>query len=214
MALRVNHDEYLHHYIYIVMKVTVYCASSSMIDEVYFEATRALAKQLVGMGAQVVFGGGANGLMGCLADAVLEEGGHIKGIIPEFMKEVEWGHPKVDDMEVVDTMAQRKHKLLEGADLLIALPGGTGTFEELLEALTLKRLGRFLSPIIIMNINGYYDALKTLLDKAIEEKFMAPQHGDMYRFLDKPEAVTEMLETFPTWSEDVLSFATLTKPKS
>lgn len=120
------------------MQVCVYCASSAKIHQDYFKATDLLAKELVKNGFSVVFGGGSSGLMGQLADSVLEAGGNIKGIMPQFMNEVEWGHRGVSDFVYTQTMHERKAKFLEGTDALIALPGGTGTFEELFEAITLK----------------------------------------------------------------------------
>ncbi len=191
------------------MNVTVYCASSSLVSDKYFEATRVLGNLLVDMDARVIFGGGGNGLMGCLADTVLARGGKIRGIIPGFMKEIEWAHPKVVDMQVVETMAERKHLLLEEADVIVSLPGGTGTLEELFEALTLKRLGRYLKPIIIINTGGYYDELRTLLEKAIDEKFMTHEHKDMYRFIDNPKELPTTLKAFPEWKESAIDFATL-----
>lgn len=125
------------------MRICVYCASSSKIDQAYFDATERLSKILVKSDVEVVYGGGGHGLMGKLADTVLAEGGKIKGIMPQFMNEVEWAHKKVTDMEFTATMHERKSKFLENTDALIALPGGTGTLEELLEAITLKRLGQF-----------------------------------------------------------------------
>ena len=116
------------------MRICVYCASSAKIDEIYFEATERLAKILVNSKVQVIYGGGGHGLMGKLADTVLAQGGQIKGIMPQFMNEVEWAHKKVTDFEFTNTMHERKAKFLENIDALIALPGGTGTLEELLEA--------------------------------------------------------------------------------
>jgi hypothetical protein len=141
------------------MRICIYCASSAKIDEVYFDATERLAKILVNSKVQVIYGGGGHGLMGKLADTVLAQGGQIKGIMPQFMNEVEWAHKSVTDIEFTKTMHERKSKFLENIDALIALPGGTGTLEELLEAITLKRLGQFTKPIIILNTNGYYDPL-------------------------------------------------------
>ena len=138
------------------MQVCVYCASSGQIHPEYFEATAKLAKDFAINGVSVVFGGGSSGLMGQLADSIIENGGTIKGIMPEFMNEVEWGHRGVSDFVYTQTMHERKSKFLEGTDALVALPGGTGTYEELFEAITLKKLGQFTKPIIILNTRGYY----------------------------------------------------------
>lgn len=196
------------------MTVTVYCASSAFVPDIYFEATKAMGKILVQMEAKLVYGGGGKGLMGCIAETVLAKGGKVKGIIPRFMMEVEWNHQAVKDMIIVETMSERKRQLLEEADVLLCLPGGTGTFEELFEALTLKRLGKFLKPIIILNTNGYYDQLKVLLNKAISENFMAPKHADMYRFIDSPEDFLPCLSTFPDWDASAINFAAVDKKTS
>jgi len=123
------------------MKICVYCASSAKIDKSYFNATEILAKEFVKENIEVVFGGGATGLMGILADTILENGGKIKGVMPKFMNDVEWAHKGITELEFTDTLHERKAKFLEGIDGLVALPGGSGTLEELLEAITLKRLG-------------------------------------------------------------------------
>jgi uncharacterized protein (TIGR00730 family) len=189
------------------MRICVYCASSAKIDEIYFEATERLAKILVNSGVQVIYGGGGHGLMGKLADTVLAQGGQIKGIMPQFMNEVEWAHKKVTDFEFTNTMHERKAKFLENIDALIALPGGTGTLEELLEAITLKRLGQFTKPIIILNTNGFYDPLKLMLERCIEEKFLRPIHAEMWTFVHQPEEVMPAINQSMEWDENAITFA-------
>ena len=186
------------------MKVCVYCASSSQIDAVYFAATRDLATRLVQDKVHVVFGGGGAGLMGCLADTVLKKGGKIQGIMPQFMNDVEWAHKGVQDFVFTETMAQRKAKFLQGIDGLIALPGGSGTLEELLEAITLKRLGKFVKPIVILNTKGYYNPLKVMLERCVEERFMHTKHLDMWTFVDTPAEAIQALHAAPTWSQDAI----------
>jgi uncharacterized protein (TIGR00730 family) len=189
------------------MRICIYCASSAKIDEIYFEATERLAKILVNSGVQVIYGGGGHGLMGKLADTVLAQGGQIKGIMPQFMNEVEWAHKKVTDFEFTNTMHERKAKFLENIDALIALPGGTGTLEELLEAITLKRLGQFTKPIIILNTNGYYDPLIQMLERCVEEKFLRPIHAEMWTFVHQPEEVMSAINQSMEWDENAISFA-------
>lgn len=189
------------------MRICIYCASSARIDEVYFEATERLAKILVNSGVQVIYGGGGHGLMGKLADTVLAQGGQIKGIMPQFMNEVEWAHKGVTDIEFTNTMHERKAKFLENIDALIALPGGTGTLEELLEAITLKRLGQFTKPIIIVNTNGYYDPLIQMLERCVEEKFLRPIHAEMWTFVHQPEEVMPAINQSMEWDENAISFA-------
>ena len=115
------------------MKVCVYCASSNKVDEKYFKATQVLAKNLAKNGITSVYGGGSNGLMGCLADTVLQEGGKVIGILPHFMDKVEWGHKNLTELILVKDMHERKRLLIEGVDAVVALPGGCGTLEELME---------------------------------------------------------------------------------
>jgi uncharacterized protein (TIGR00730 family) len=189
------------------MRICIYCASSAKIDEVYFDATERLAKILVNSKVQVIYGGGGHGLMGKLADTVLAQGGQIKGIMPQFMNEVEWAHKKVTDFEFTNTMHERKAKFLENIDALIALPGGTGTLEELLEAITSKRLGQFTKPIIILNTNGYYDPLIQMLERCVEEKFLRPIHAEMWTFVHQPEEVMSAINQSMEWDENAISFA-------
>ncbi len=191
------------------MKVCVYCASSAKIDPKYFKATEDLAKDLVKNQVNVVFGGGSSGLMGKLADTVLGEGGKIQGIMPQFMNEVEWAHRGVSDFIFTETMHERKAKFLEGIDGLITLPGGSGTLEELLEAITLKRLGQFTKPIVILNLDGFYDPLKAMLERCVEEHFMAEKHLEMWSFVEHPSEVMDALREAPDWDEGAINFASL-----
>jgi uncharacterized protein (TIGR00730 family) len=189
-------------------KICVYCASSTKIDKVYFEATEKLAKLFLNENIEVVFGGGAGGLMGKLADTIIENGGKIKGIMPKFMKEIELAHKGVTDFEFTETMHERKTKYLEDIDGLVALPGGSGTLEELLEAITLKRLGLFTKPIVILNTNNYYEPLKDMLNKCVSENFMREKHLKMWTFVNEPEDVIYALKNAPDWNEDAIKFAT------
>jgi uncharacterized protein (TIGR00730 family) len=189
-------------------KICVYCASSAKIDKVYFEATEQLAKLFVNQNIEVVFGGGAGGLMGKLADTIIENGGKIKGIMPKFMKEIELAHKGVTDFEFTETMHERKTKYLEDIDGLVALPGGSGTLEELMEAITLKRLGLFTKPIIILNTNNYYEPLRDMLNKCVSENFMHEKHLEMWTFVNEPQDVIHALENAPDWDEDAIEFAT------
>jgi uncharacterized protein (TIGR00730 family) len=189
------------------MKICVYCASSPTVDKVYFDATERLAKEFVKENVEVVYGGGAYGLMGKLADTVLANGGKIKGIMPKFMDEVEWGHKGVSDFEYTDTMHERKAKFLEDVDGLVALPGGCGTLEELLEAITLKRLGLFTKPIVILNTKGYYDPLKKMLERCVSEKFMNVKHLQMWNFVSEPVEVIKAIKDCTDWDKGAINFA-------
>src|SRR5262249_19594441 len=141
--------------------------------EAAFRLGAVLAEERVG----IVYGGGARGSMGALADGALSKGGRVVGILPRFMAELEWGHPGLTELELVEDMRVRKHMMLARSQAAIALPGGCGTLEELLEAITLKRLGLYLSPIVLVNTRGFFEPLLELLARAINENFMDQRHA-------------------------------------
>ncbi len=189
------------------MRICVYCASSTRIHQSYFDAAKRLAAHLVSHSVTIVYGGGAAGLMGCIADTAIEQGGHVVGVIPKFMTEVEWQHKELEEIHIVADMHERKKKMLEGSDAVIALPGGSGTFEELLEVISLKRLGLYTKPIVILNANGYYGPLIEMLEKSIREKFMSERHRDIWTVIKDPEDVMAAIEKAPQWSAAAISFA-------
>ncbi|MFN7687435.1 MAG: TIGR00730 family Rossman fold protein [Sphingobacteriales bacterium] len=189
------------------MKICIYCASSDKISSGYFDATEKLALALIQQNIEVVYGGGSSGLMGKLADVMLANGGKIKGIMPRFMNEVEWAHKKLEDIEFTETMHERKAKFLENIDGLVALPGGTGTLEELLEAMTLKKLGIYTKPIVILNTLNYYEPLKLMLQQCVTENFMLERHTDMWTFVDEPDQVIPALLSSKTWDNNAIHFA-------
>lgn len=191
------------------MQVCVYCASSGQINPIYFEATSHLARLLVEQNYQVVFGGGSSGLMGQLADSVLANGGQIRGIMPQFMNEVEWGHKGVSDFIYTQTMHERKAKFLEGTDAIIALPGGPGTFEELFEAITLKKLGQISTPIVVLNTNGYFNVFALLMKQATEEKFMTDDGDRIWKMVDNPDEVIPCIHSFETKKIELKQAGTL-----
>ncbi len=191
------------------MKICVYCASSQRIDRVYLETARSLGRILAKQSVTIVYGGGGTGSMGALADGALEEGGHVIGVIPEFMYELEWGHTGIQEMKVVDNLHERKRLMLEGVDACVALPGGSGTLEELLEAITLKRLGLFLNPIVLLNMRGFFNPLLELFERCVSEQFMDDRHRQMWRVVEQPEEVLEAVELSPEWSSEARNFASL-----
>ncbi|MBN2215157.1 MAG: TIGR00730 family Rossman fold protein [Bacteroidales bacterium] len=191
----------------ILKRITVFCASSRMINPVYFKAARQLAGVLTKNNITAVYGGGAAGLMGVLADYMLENGGNITGVIPQFMLKVEWGHPGVKNMIVTKDMHERKRLLIDNVDAVVALPGGSGTLEELLEVISLKRLGKFLNPIIIINTAGFYDPLVVLLNKMVEENFMRPDHLKMWKVISHPSELIDAISCSETWNEDAINSA-------
>ena len=190
--------------------ICIYCASSSQINPLYFETTTGLGKVLAQAGLSVVFGGGSNGLMGHLADTILESKGKITGIIPQFMCDENWHHQNLSELIVVETMHERKALMAEMADAIIALPGGCGTLEELLEAITWKQLGIISVPIIILNINGYYNPMIEMLHNAVEEKFMREVHKNMWVVVNSPEEVLSAIEfSKGNWDVNARKFAAI-----
>ena len=173
----------------------------------YHEAASRLGRHLAGEGFGIVYGGGATGSMGRLAGAALAAGGKVIGVLPRFMDELEWGHRGLSETRIVDDMHQRKRLMLELADAVVALPGGCGTFEELLEAITWKRLGLFLGPIAIVNVNGYYDPLAELLARSVAERFMDEKHAAMWSVVSRPEEAAEALRSAPAWTAEARAFA-------
>jgi len=189
--------------------ICVYCASSTQVKSSYFDATNRLAKILADANFAIVYGGGSNGLMGQLADSTLASGGKITGIIPRFMCEVEWNHTNLTELILVETMHERKEKMAEMADAVVALPGGCGTLEELLEVITWKRLGIFTKPIVIVNLEGYFDPLVSVLDRAVDEHFMRDEHRNMWKVVETPEEVLDAIRESVNWDENARAFAAL-----
>lgn len=190
-----------------IKKATVYCASSPNVNKIYFDAARKLGEILAKNSIELVFGGGAKGLMGAIADSVLDNGGKATGIMPHFMKEVEWQHKRVNNFIFTDTMAERKAKLISESDALITLPGGCGTVEELFEAISLKRLNFYKNPIVIVNINGFYDPIEEYLNKAVDEKFMSEDHRKIWDFVESPDDVLDAIENTADWTQYKLEMA-------
>ncbi|MCZ6598768.1 MAG: TIGR00730 family Rossman fold protein [Planctomycetota bacterium] len=192
-----------------IRSVCIYCASSSQADAEYLDSARRLGSLLAERGIEIVYGGGAVGLMGALADGALASGGKVVGVLPQFMVDLEWGHTGITKLHVVDDLHTRKRMMIRGADAVIALPGGSGTLEELLEAITWKRLGLIVAPIVIVSVRGFYASLVDLLEHCIRENFMRSQHAEMWSVVDSIEDVLPAIERAPRWSTDARSFATL-----
>jgi hypothetical protein len=147
--------------------------------------------------------------MGALADGALSRGGRVVGVLPRFMADLEWGHPGLSELELVEDMRARKHLMLTRSHAAVALPGGSGTLEELLEAITLKRLGLYLNPIVLVNTRDFFAPLLHLLSHAIEERFMDERHALMWEVVAQPEEVPEALARAPAWDADARKFAAL-----
>lgn len=190
-----------------INSVCVYSASSTKIDERYFEAAASLGKQLAERRIRLINGAGSLGLMRTVADAVLENGGEVTGVIPEFMVEQGWHHSGLTKLIEVKSMHERKQLMADLSDAVIALPGGCGTLEELLEIITWKQLGIYLNPIVILNINGFFNPLLEQLEQAIDENFMRRQHGDIWHVADTPEEAIDLVHTIPVWDASIRKFA-------
>jgi uncharacterized protein (TIGR00730 family) len=189
--------------------VCVYCASSSSCDPVFHVSARRLGELLADDGRPVVYGGSRIGSMGAVADGALSRGGRVIGILPRFLKDMELSHDGLTELHVVEDMRTRKHLMLSQAEAVVALPGGCGTFEELLEVVTLKRLGIFLGPIVIVNTRDFYAPLFALFDAAVRERFMDERHLAMWQVVERPEDVVPALAAAPAWTADARRFATL-----
>jgi hypothetical protein len=192
-----------------INRVCVFCASSRQVDNDYLEAAYRLGAILAEQGITIAYGGGAVGLMGELARGALAQGGKVIGVIPQFMFDLEWGYQDITELKIVNDMHERKRLVMENADAIIALPGGSGTFDELFEAITIKRLGFYVNPIIIVNVKGFYNPLVELLDKCIAEKFMDARHRLMWSVVNDPEEVLPAIRNSPLWSSDSRHFAAI-----
>ncbi|MBR5470097.1 MAG: TIGR00730 family Rossman fold protein [Paludibacteraceae bacterium] len=183
--------------------VVVYCASSTKIKSCYFEAAQRLGKILAENNITCCNGAGNMGLMAALSNAVLENGGRVTGVIPRFMCEQGWHHEQLTTLEIVDTMHERKQRMMQLSDAAIALPGGCGTLEELLEVITWKQLGLYLKPIVIVNVDNFFTPLLAYLEQLIEERFMRPIHRNIWIVVESPEDVLEAIEKAEPWDASV-----------
>ena len=192
-----------------IKSVCVYCASSTKIDEAYFEAAKQLGELLAEKNIRIINGAGCHGLMAAVSDSALEAGGKVTGVIPHFMVEQGWNHTGLTQTIETETMHERKNLMAEMSDAVITLPGGCGTLEELLEIITWKQLGLYLKPIVILNINGYFNSLIEMLEKAIEQNFMRPEHEKLWEMANTPEEAVELLFKIPMWNKEFRKFAAI-----
>ena len=190
-----------------ISSVCVYCASSTKIDAAYFNAAKQLGALLGERKLRVINGAGSIGLMRTVSDATLEAGGTVTGVIPRFMVEQDWHYTELTELIEVDTMHERKQRMADMSDAVIALPGGCGTLEELLEVITWKQLGLYLNPIVILNTNHYFDPLLEMFQKCMDEHFMRPMHAGMWSVAETPEQAVELIYTMPVWDKDIRKFA-------
>jgi uncharacterized protein (TIGR00730 family) len=177
--------------------VCVYCGSSTRVDQVYQEAALRLGEILARANMGVVYGGGKLGLMGLIADSTIAHGGQVVGFIPKLLTKYEGAHPNLTEIHIVDTMHTRKRLMSERADAFVILPGGFGTLDELFEILTWRQLQMHDKPIIVVNINHYWDPLKSLIHNVVEEKFATPAHAQFVHFVNSVDEVLNVLISSP-----------------
>lgn len=191
------------------MKIAVYCASSTKIHPDFFEAASQLGRELGRRDLELVNGAGNMGLMAATSDACLAAGGRVTGVIPTFMVEQGWHHTGLTHLIETPDMHQRKQIIANISDGCIALPGGCGTLEELMEVITWKQLGLYLKPIVILNTCNYYDPLLEQLQRGIDEHFMGARHAEIWRVAATPEEAIDLVLSTPLWDASVRKFAAI-----
>jgi uncharacterized protein (TIGR00730 family) len=177
-------------------RLCVFCGSSSGTRPVYREAAKELGNHLVSMGTELVYGGGNVGLMGILADTVIEKGGTCIGVIPRYIADLELAHSGLTRLYYVETMQERKDKMASLADAFIVLPGGFGTLDELSEVLTHNQLRLFDKPIGLLNVAGFFEGFLNYLDHCVEEQFVRPEHRNNIYVADKIPELLDLLNAF------------------
>ena len=188
-------------------KIAVYCASSTQIDDCYFQDAYRLGQLMAEQGITLVNGAGNMGRMAASANGCLEAGGKAIGVIPTFMIREGWCHNGMTEIIETADMHERQAKIAEITDAGIFLPGGIGTFAEMTELIVWKQLGLYLKPIILLNTNGYFDSLLNTLHLAIKENFMRPVHADIWQVAPTPEDAVKMALETPLWDTSIRRFA-------
>jgi len=177
-------------------RVCVFCGSSAGFDSVYRDAALSMGQLLAAEGMELVYGAGSVGLMGAIADAVLQAGGHVIGVIPRFLATRELLHEGIGEVHLTDDMHQRKAMMAELSDAFMALPGGLGTYEELFEVLTWGQLGLHAKPVGLLNVAGYFDPLVAMVDGAIDEGFCREKHRQLFLVDDDPVRLLNRMREF------------------
>lgn len=189
------------------MNITVYCASSSKLRDSYVDAAAELGRLIAERGHTLINGAGTMGLMGASTDACIAAGGRTVGIIPQFMVDEGWAHQGMNELIVTADMHERKARLTQMADACIALPGGLGTLDELFDVVTLKQLGEFLKPIVILNTDGFYDRLLEHIQYAMEENMLRIEHASAWCVARTPEEALNLCESTPHFRSDIRKIA-------
>ena len=192
-----------------IHSVAIYCSSSNKVRESYMQAAHRLGELLAQAGIRLIYGDGGIGLMAAAADGALNAGGEVLGIIPQFMVDAGWNNPRSTHTIVTQTMHERKATIVQETNAMVALPGGIGTFEELLECLTWKQLGLHSCPVVILNTDGYYDRLLECLDYMIDEQMMRPIHKEMYTVVNEPEEVLPAILSSADWDPNTRRLAAI-----
>ena len=192
-----------------IHSVAIYCSSSNKVRESYMQAARRLGELLAQASIRLIYGDGGIGLMAAAADGALNAGGEVLGIIPQFMVDAGWNNPRSTHTIVTQTMHERKATIVQETNAMVALPGGIGTFEELLECLTWKQLGLHSCPVVILNTDGYYDRLLECLDYMIDEQMMRPIHKEMYTVVNEPEEVLPAILSSADWDPNTRRLAAI-----
>lgn len=188
-------------------RICVYCGSRDGKKPIYKQAAYALGQELARRKIELVYGGASIGVMAAVANAVLEFGGKVTGVLPKMLTHKEIAHSHVTELIIVESMHQRKQIMYELSDAFVALPGGLGTFEELCEILTWQQLGTHQKPTGILNIDGYYDPLLKMFDKARDEDFVSQEHRNMIVEADSAETLFQKFENYippdlPFWVKE------------
>lgn len=192
-----------------INNICVYCASSNKVSDIYGETAYELGALLAKEGITVVTGAGGIGLMRKVEDGALDNGGKAIGVIPQFMVEHGWHHTGLTELRITESMHERKQTMASLSDAVIALPGGCGTIEELSEIITWKQLGLYFNPIVILNVNGYYNHFIAQLEQAIEEHFMGEIHGKIWSVAETPSEALEIIRNTPVWDSSIRKYAAL-----
>ena len=175
-------------------RLAVYCGAATGNDPAYADMARAMAAAMIDQGIDLVYGGGRLGLMGIVADAVLNAGGKVYGVIPGALIDLEVGHPNLTEMHIVATMHERKAKMTELTDAFVALPGGIGTLDELFEAWTWNALGFHAKPFCLLNVNGFWDGLDTFMDTVVSTGFLSSARREQLLMAHSPEEAIKLLD--------------------
>lgn len=189
--------------------VAIYCASSNQVRSSYMEAARRLGELFAQAGIRLIYGDGGIGLMAAAANSALDAGGEVLGVIPQFMVDAGWNNPRSTRTIITQTMHERKATIVNETEAMVALPGGIGTFEELLECLTWKQLGLHTCPVVILNTDGYYDRLLDCIDYMIDEQMMRPIHREMFTVVNTPEEVIPAILASADWDPSTRRLAAI-----